>query len=306
MLSFLIFSGMTNKEYFSSNIQTFINGLSAIALFYFLGQDSLRISVYALVMSYIFLFLRSILIVHSSLEFHDLAFSVGYIVLFFLNVRKKWRLRIVVIDICVLIMILLAGKRIGMVALMVSILWMIICNKLNESFQKKFVLITGGMLLGISLLFVNITLRPDWMKLVVALNINTSGRNYYYAAMADYAHFGIDFMGLGRNACQVIMSKDLSYFHVGNIHSDILRMYIEDGFLLFIIWLLFYLIIVPILSSKQFKKKTVCYIMTATLYTFIVYFTDNTELYLMNQFFYVLTILVYIYRDKCGYSDIDI
>ena len=35
--------------------------------------------------------------------------------------------------------------------------------------------------------------------------------------------FGTDFIGLGRNACQVILKEDFPYFRVGNVHSDILN-----------------------------------------------------------------------------------
>lgn len=36
-----------------------------------------------------------------------------------------------------------------------------------------------------------------------------------------------------------LMSNDYSYMHVGNIHSDILRMYAERGFWVYILALVF-------------------------------------------------------------------
>lgn len=37
------------------------------------------------------------------------------------------------------------------------------------------------------------------------------------------------------------------------------------------------------------------------LYTFVVYLTDNTELYLVNQFFYILMPLCYIlFHEDCA------
>ena len=50
------------------------------------------------------------------------------------------------------------------------------------------------------------------------------------------------FLGYGRNAMNIMFSEEYSYMRVGNIHSDILRMYMETGFVLFVLWVFNYFI----------------------------------------------------------------
>ena len=300
----LILLGLTDKEYFSSNLQTFINGLTAIAVFYIFGNKALKVSIYAVIAAYLILLLKC-LFSGNSLEFNDLAFSVGYIVIYMINVRKKWRLKVLFVDLIILIMILLAGKRIGIFALIIAILWLKISSKFDKKMYKNIMIISATLISTIALIFIAFALSPQWMEQIDSLGINLSGRDYYYSVMSDHAHFGIDFIGLGRNACQYIISHEYQYFHIGNIHSDILRMYIECGMVLFIIWLGYYFYIEPFIILKSYGTKAACFLFSITIYTFIVYFTDNTELYLMNNYFYILTFLTFLYMEKSN-SKIDI
>ena len=82
-------------------------------------------------------------------------------------------------------------------------------------------------------------------------------------------------------------------------------MYIECGMVLFIIWLGYYFYIEPFIILKSYGTKAACFLFSITIYTFIVYFTDNTELYLMNNYFYILTFLTFLYMEKSN-SKIDI
>ncbi len=52
--------------------------------------------------------------------------------------------------------------------------------------------------------------------------------------------------------------------------------------------------------ERKIGTKSSKFVMAVTLYTFIVYMTDNTELYLMNQFFYILTLLLFMNRELKG------
>lgn len=255
----LILLGLTDKEYFSSNLQTFINGLTAIAVFYIFGNKALKVSIYAVIAAYLILLLKC-LFSGNSLEFNDLAFSVGYIVIYMINVRKKWRLKVLFVDLIILIMILLAGKRIGIFALIIAILWLKISSKFDKKMYKNIMIISATLISTIALIFIAFALSPQWMEQIDSLGINLSGRDYYYSVMSDHAHFGIDFIGLGRNACQYIISHEYQYFHIGNIHSDILRMYIECGMVLFIIWLGYYFYIEPFIILKSYGTKAACFL----------------------------------------------
>ena len=299
----IILAGLSEMRYLSSNIQTFINGLSAIAAFYLLDESIFKVSAYAVVVGYfgnIIIRIFNGTLFSKSFEYHDLAFSVGYIVIFIVMTKNKWTYKKLFIYLAVLVMILLAGKRIGIFSLVISIIWLFFVTRQSEKNQKCLITITGVVMMLVCYLLVYLVLNPDWNLIESNLNIDLAGRNYYYAAMQNYAHFGTDFIGLGRNACQVILKEDFPYFRVGNVHSDILRMYVESGFWMFSVWLIYYLIIMPKYIERKIGTKSSKFVMAVTLYTFIVYMTDNTELYLMNQFFYILTLLLFMNRELKG------
>lgn len=72
---------------------------------------------------------------------------------------------------------------------------------------------------------------------------------------------------------------------VGAAHSDILKMYAENGFIFFTYWLFHYLLNL----TKQYKEKfsvdaAVTYF-GITIYLFTVYFKDNVETYFASIMF---------------------
>ena len=68
------------------------------------------------------------------------------------------------------------------------------------------------------------------------------------------------------------------------VHSDILKMYVEIGFPLFIIWLYYYFIyITHYIRSKFGMQQSMGYFVCIT-FTFVLYLTDNTESYYICVF----------------------
>lgn len=296
----LLFLGLTEKRFISTNIQTFINGLSAISVFYLFGAKAFDYSCLAVIFAYIAetavgISQRGLGI---SLEYHDLAFSVGYIILYILY-KKIYKLKkgFVILTFAIL-MAVWAGKRIGWLALFCTVIAWIMMTMLRERSKKQMMFWSGIIIMAFCFLFLQFTMNPGIREIASALSVGMSGREYYYEALQPYVRNEITFLGLGRNAVQVIMTEDFPWFHVGNVHSDIFRMYAECGFILFFLWLLWYLIIMVRSTIKKFGTSVGEFVFLLTVYTFIVYFTDNTELYLMNQYFYILAMLIFSYEAK--------
>ena len=123
--------------------------------------------------------------------------------------------------------------------------------------------------------------------------INTMGRSNYYQAMMKYAEFSPSFMGIGRHVTVRILTTDLDYFGLGGIHSDILKMYVENGFIVFGLWLWYYLINVTRQYKKRFGFKEAIMYFGLTIYTFTLYLTDNIEIYFISQLFSIITPAAY-------------
>nr|WP_296474027.1 hypothetical protein [uncultured Acetatifactor sp.] len=298
---FLVFSGLTEKRFLSTNIQTFVNGLSAVSVFILFREQSFYYSYIAVVLSYIItigieIFNKGLNI---SLEFHDLAFSMGYVILYIIYRKKGYLKREFTMLLFAVLMVFAAGKRIGLFALLVTIMWWKCASKLSKKKKKRFIFYSGICMIGICFLFIEFAIDSKILELSSAFSIELSGRNYYYAALQPYVEKGVSFLGLGRNAVQVIMTQDFPWLHVGNVHSDIYRMYAECGFILFGGWVIWYLIGIECAAIRKYGTYVGEFIFVLTCYTFIVYFTDNTELYLMNQYFYVLTMLAFMNSQAC-------
>lgn len=295
----LIIFGLTEKRFFSTNIQTFINAISAISILYLYKNKAFIYSIAALFLSYIYAFFGSVLIYgirfYEHLEFHDMAFAAGYIIIYVLLIKKKIYKKDLKFILISVIITILAFKRIEIAALILVFAYFIFLKMLPIKWKKRLIEITGISFILICYLFIYIVTDGGIWEFMSSFGIEVSGRNYYYQAAVELSKFNITFFGLGRNSMATLFTTNYSYMNVGNVHSDILRMYIECGFALFGFWLWLYLYKMPKVIYEKFGYEAMQCIFLCTLYTFIVYFTDNTELYLVNQYFYMLIPIHYIF-----------
>lgn len=307
----LIVIGIADQSIFSLNIQTFINGFSAISIYYLLGEKSFKYSVISVFAAhFISLFVGvthigsfSISGLFKIFELHDIAFGIGYIIIYLLCIKEKWQIKGLKYEIISILIFVLAFKRIGILGLLIALIYWKIVNKLDSKLQSKINLVCGIFLVLFSYLYVFLILSEKIWDILAVYDINYMGRSYYYAVLEQYCNFSMKFVGLGRNAVATIFAKDYSYFSVGNVHSDILRMYAECGFWLFGVWLYNYLIRLPRLFKNKVSSKAQTFVLVCTIYTFIVYLTDNTELYLINNYFYMLVIIHYYKQCKNRMGD---
>lgn len=110
-------------------------------------------------------------------------------------------------------------------------------------------------------------------------NINTNGRVEMYGKIAAEADFSLGYFGRGIG----IVEKLLEYYNVStyvNLHNDLLKFYIELGFIGLAIYLVSYGIMF-FLTDKYFGKISMCYLFLITAYTMILFATDNTSIYMI-------------------------
>ena len=90
-----------------------------------------------------------------------------------------------------------------------------------------------------------------------------------------------------------------------SIHSNIISMYSEVGFILFFIWIIYiFWISTKILKRYSAKEAIECYLLVS-IFMFILYFTDNTLTYNTTQMLYFLVPLVVNYHYKVDVSTQD-
>lgn len=304
----LIIVGATESRFLSTNAMTFVNGLSAASIFYLFGFKAVVFSTVAACLSWVWSVLgvlsRSGLTeFFKQLEFHDLSFGVGYVLLYFLCLPRKWKTKDYFLCAAVALIIVCAYKRIGLAALAVAWLVWFTIRRVKAENRGKLLKIGSLCAIAVCYLFVVMILEGWLVAIADAVGVNVMGRNYYYEALASHCEFAPWFLGLGRNASATLFTTDYVHMNVGNVHSDILRMYAECGFVLFGLWLLVYWWFLPRALEKKFGYRAMEFFLICTIYTFIVYTTDNTELYLVNQYFYMLMPMACAIKCKPKKSD---
>ena len=124
------------------------------------------------------------------------------------------------------------------------------------------------------------------------------GRNYYYQAIMKYATFSPGFIGIGRNVVTKILNSELSYLNVGGVHSDIIKMYVENGFILFGLWLWYQLIFMLKFYKKEYGDNVAILYFGFLIYLFTLYLTDNVEVYFICQILVTMLPITYALKQK--------
>lgn len=290
----LVVFQLTESRFLSTNIMTFINGLSAASIVYLFGKRGVYASISALCLAWLISVVRTFVSpafdnFWKNLELHDMSFGAGYILLYYIFCHRRWSRYHVVCCTVVALLILLAFKRIGLAALALTVVLWGILRIVKTEKKRRAILLWGSVAaVVVCYLFVWVIVEGWLISFLESVGINPMGRNYYYAALASHCEFTPGFLGLGRNASATLFSMEYASMRVGNVHSDILRMYAECGFVLFGLWLLIFWLFLPRQIGKKYGYRPMEFFVLCTVYTFIVYATDNTELYLVNQYFYML------------------
>ena len=226
----------------------------------------------------------------SALEVHDLTFAFGFFVLYYLLFsEQKNKLKDVKFWIAFFYM-WLGFKRIEMVAILIAIITMkVMLKKMSrQEIKARSAIINIGMI-GVFVAFIAIVKSSEIQDLALHYAINFNGRLQGYALLKDYYSMSLLFLGHGYCYSTLILDrlKDLSI-----IHSDILKSFVDYGFIGFCLWISYYVYFLPKKFLNESKsstaKKTAIIMITFSIYAMITYLTDNTNVYFCFQTAYLL------------------
>lgn len=320
---FLMLLGKVQWSYFTTNLTVYLPTLLAIMSIYLLREKAYKCTCIALVLSWGLsvgaslllkgpaIFPHAILEAYldhydqtggltvNYLELHDLVLAIGYIVIAFLYSKSKLTKKQLALLVVVFIIMTLGMKRVSVLGVVLAILFHIIIKKFPEKIQYRLCL--GAGLIGFVICYLYIYLLTDgsvFYDFIASHGINVMGRNYYYKAIMNYATFSPTFMGIGRNVVTQLLNSTLSYLRVGGVHSDIIKMYVENGFVMFGLWLWYYLIYVLRFYKKNYGVKVAVLYFGIVIYMFALYLTDNVEIYYICQIFSVIIPIEYAFQCK--------
>lgn len=305
-------------SYFTTNASVYIPTLIALCSIYMFGEKAYKYNFVALICSWclsvfislitkgIYIFPHAILqayinpfdtiggLTSNYLELHDLVLALGYIVVYYIYKSEKIKKSDLPIIFMVLLIMILGMKRISILGIFLSVLFIKIIKYVPENKKYNICKFFGVMIFIISYLFIYMVSNGElFYNIMSKFNINVMGRNYYYDAIIKYSDFSIKFLGTGRNSVTKILNNQLSYLKVGGVHSDIIKMYVENGFIVFGLWLWYYLIKITKCYTKRYGISAGILYFSLTIYTFTLYFTDNTENYFICQIFNIIIPITY-------------
>ena len=195
-------------------------------------------------------------------------FAFGALLMYFF-VKKEWKYVLISF-----IFVYLANKRVVLLALVVAILVKVVTD-IAKNIKMKHIIWLSIIFLAFLYIY---GISISWLDTFAMDNkINTMGRLDIYKYVEELYQFRIDFLGNGIGA---VMTKleTLNISTARNLHNDFLKLYIEIGFWGLLIYCLIYNYIFSYINKKYEKSLQLVFILF--VYTFMLYTTDNTLIYI--------------------------
>lgn len=218
--------------------------------------------------------------ISNALELHEVTLTLGFFLLLVVAFKEIQFYKNKNATIIVLIILIILGfKRIQMLALAVVLITnhVILKRKEKRSIQFGINLITIGVLL-VSLTYVYLISNEQIAVLAARYNINFMTRLGWYLSISRFFKFSPLYIGQGWGSLSVLITN----IGVVGVHSDILRMYVDAGFMGFIAWIYYYFNYLASYFNKKDPYTCKLYLVIM-VYTVVTYLTDNTLNYFVFQ-----------------------
>jgi O-antigen ligase len=237
-----------------------------------------------------------------AMEIHDITFTYGFFIIYFLFFAQHTKERIIDI-LLALIFFIIGWKRIAMVALPIAIAAALIMGRMRSKHRINLMKFLAVMLVIISFLYVVATRTGGFEAFTNHFEIDTMGRNDVYKYIEKYYKISLGFIGYGFEYTTVILQQIMQAnpeAHIGVValHNNILTIYIELGFVGFWAWMLYTWIFQLNWMLNHWGEKVAMLFFLCELYIFITYATDNTLYYYYTSLTLRLMPMAYAFHER--------
>ena len=293
---------------FSTIIYKVIFILTAVSLVYLFKEKSVKIVTASAILNYLTAIItfiynygigqlipaiyNSIVDVQAQnmgLEAHEVTFVLGLLFLFYiLKDAKKNKILLII-----LAFFMLAGfKRIQPVAIILGIITYFLLSKIKR--KRIWMFIISITMLIISFIWIYL-IKSNLLSVIGdEYGINFMSRLEFYNAIDSEYELSMDFLGRGVGFTSEWMSENI--YDMG-IHSDILRMYIEEGMYVYIYIFLYYIYLNSKRLYRNENSKNALVFFALMVVSYICWFTDNVEGY-QNYNLVLYTIYFYLFFEN--------
>lgn len=233
-------------------------------------------------------------------ENHQFTFTAAFLLVYYLCLKDERGSRDVLSIFVCSVMVLMGFKRILVLSLVAIIALSFVCDRVSPRTRRGICRAASVCLFVGCWIWVWLIYSGAFFQIIDDYGIQTMSRVYYYQIVVDSTSFSPFFPGLGLNAVSNMLTSTYAYLGVGGVHSDVLKYYAEIGFVGFLAWTWFYLLSLPRLIERRFGDKAAYGFYLVNIFAFIVYFTDNIDIYLGSQLLYVAIPFVYAMTKSDG------
>lgn len=222
-----------------------------------------------------------------ALEIHDITFTYGFFIIYFLFFAQHGKERTICIT-AALLYFVLGWKRISIVALVITVFLGLILGRMKSSHRIPLMKMLAWIFVIASFAYVLMVRFRVFEMITAYFNLDTMGRNEVYEYIRDYYKISIGFMGYGFEYATVLLQKVIETnpdAHIGvlGLHNNILTEYIELGFIGFWAWIIYTWVFQLRWMLNHWGEKTAMLFFFCELYIFITYTTDNTLYYFFSS-----------------------
>ena len=240
-------------------------------------------------------------VISRKLEVQDLTFGIGILLVYYLVAGKEehWRKFYIF---ALGFYFILGLKRILFPAIGVAILYYLFADRISKKMQFKISIAIAIAIIGVSLGYV-ILIRSDlWFEIMDRYGIDLMGRRRLYNRVKPYYSVSPIYMGLGFGRVSMIL-ESLEVTKNRRLHGDVLRLYIELGMPMFLLWFIVIYLITFIFFWKKYSSKVAMVYFSISLLMFVTFMTDNTIEKFSPQIAWHVLPLAMVLRDKEAFAE---
>ncbi len=237
-----------------------------------------------------------------AMEIHDITFTYGFFIIYFLFFAQHTRERAISIIIAAVFFIL-GWKRIALFSIIVVMFLAIAMGRMRSRYRIGLMKFIAWTVVFASFAYILIVRYHIFETILAYFNLDSMGRNEVYDYISDYYTVSVGFMGYGFEYTTVILQSIMENHpeaHIGVValHNNILTEYIELGFVGFWAWLLYTWIFQLNWMLNHWGEKVAMLFFFCELYIFITYATDNTLYYFFSSLVLRLMPLAYSFHQR--------
>lgn len=244
--------------------------------------------------------------VGSVLEMHEVGPIAALFAIFFWYLRRYKKASLNIFLICMfacLFIIICSAKRIVLLAgiIMIVMFELISARKHSIDYMYRLCLIIGVAFIISSLVFVWGIRDGVLDSLLVRFHVNTMSRSQLWGGMKANYRFSPLFLGRGIGFTSKWMdfnwqTLDINGLHgPTGIHSDILKYFIEIGFIGFVLYFGYFLLYLPARLKNRYHNNSFVLFFSVIVYQFLIWFTDNISTY--HNFLWIIYLMVFAVVD---------